>query len=40
MDNFSSSNKILMALKYGVMGDCLGKPNKGDDALSQFEKKW
>ncbi|KAF5308024.1 hypothetical protein FQR65_LT18281 [Abscondita terminalis] len=38
MDNFSSSNKILMALKYGVMGDCLANLNKGDDALSQFEK--
>ncbi|MDQ8749472.1 hypothetical protein BAS06_03125 [Elizabethkingia miricola] len=38
MDNFSSSNKILMALKYGVMGDCLANLNKGDDAISQFEK--
>ena len=27
-----------MALKYGVMGDCLANLNKGDDALSQFEK--
>ncbi|NAW51654.1 tetratricopeptide repeat protein [Elizabethkingia argentiflava] len=38
MDHFTSSNKILMALKYGLMGDCLANLNKGEEALSQFDK--
>ena len=38
LDKFSSKNKILMALKYGAMGDCMANLNKNDDALSQFEK--
>lgn len=38
MDKFSSDNKILMALKHGVMGDALANLNKNDDALSHFDK--
>ena len=38
LDQFSSKNKTLMALKHGAMGDCMVNLNKNDDALSQFEK--
>lgn len=38
LDQFSSNNKILMALKYGAMGDSMANLNKNDDALAQFEK--
>ena len=35
---FSSDNKILMALKFGAMGDCMVNLNKNEDALSLFDK--
>lgn len=38
LDQFSSDNKILMALKYGAMGDALANLNKSDDALSMMDK--
>lgn len=38
LDKFSSSNKVLMAMKHGAMGDCLVELNKNDEALSQFDK--
>lgn len=38
LDNFSSDNKILMALKYGAMADCQANLNKSDDALSLLNK--
>ena len=38
LDEFSSKNKTLVALKHGAMGDCMVNLNKNDDALSQFEK--
>lgn len=38
LDNFSSSNKVLVALKYGAMADCLSNLNKADDALSMADK--
>ena len=38
LDQFSSKNKTLVALKHGAMGDCMVNLNKNDDALSQFEK--
>ncbi|KEY17862.1 hypothetical protein [Kaistella antarctica] len=38
IDNFSSDNKILMALKYGAMADCQANLNKSDDALSLLDK--
>ncbi|MDO4763017.1 MAG: tetratricopeptide repeat protein [Flavobacteriaceae bacterium] len=38
LDKFSSNNKVLTALKYGVMGDCMANLNKPEDALSLFEK--
>lgn len=38
IDNFSSDNKILMALKYGAMADCQANLNKNDDALSLLNK--
>lgn len=38
LDKFSSNNKILMALKYGAMGDCKVNLNKNEDALSLFDK--
>ena len=37
-NQFSSSNDILMALKYGAMADCKVNLNKNDEALSLFEK--
>lgn len=38
LDNFSSSNKVLVALKYGAMADCLSNLNKSDDALAMADK--
>lgn len=38
LDKFSSDNKVLMALKYGAMGDCMANLNKNEDALSLFDK--
>ncbi|ADQ82363.1 YfgM family protein [Riemerella anatipestifer] len=38
LDAFKSDNKILMALKYGAMGDCLSSLNKADDAMAQYDK--
>lgn len=38
MDHFSSDNKILMALKYGVMADSKANLKQGDDALSLMQK--
>ena len=38
LDNFSSNNKVLVALKYGAMADCLANLNKSDDALSMADK--
>ena len=38
IDNFSSDNKILMALKYGAMADCQANLNKSNDALSLLDK--
>ncbi len=38
LDNFSSDNKILMALKYGAMADASANLNKADDALSLLDK--
>ena len=38
LDKFSSDTKILMALKYGAMGDALANQNKNDDALAMLDK--
>lgn len=38
LDKFSSDNKILVALKYGVMADCQANLNKGTEALSNFDQ--
>lgn len=38
LDKFSSGNKVLVALKYGAMADCLSNLNKSDDALSMASK--
>lgn len=38
LDQFTSENKILMALKYGAMADALANQNKNDDALALLEK--
>lgn len=38
LDKFSSDNKVIMALKYGAMADCLSNLNKTDDALSALDK--
>lgn len=38
LDEFSSSNKILVAMKYGAMADCQTNLNKNDDALSLLDK--
>ena len=38
IDNFSSDNKVLMALKYGAMADCQANLNKSDDVLSLLDK--
>jgi len=38
LDQFSSSNKVLTAMKYGAMSDCMANLNKADDALSLMNK--
>ncbi|TDX84223.1 tetratricopeptide repeat protein [Epilithonimonas xixisoli] len=38
LDKFSSGNKVLVALKYGAMADCLSNLNKADDALAMADK--
>ena len=38
LENFSSDNDVLMALKYGAMADCQSNLNKNDDALSLLDK--
>lgn len=38
LDQFSSDNKILMALKYGAMADASANLNKNDEALSLLDK--
>lgn len=38
LDKFSSDNKILMALKYGAMGDALANLNKSEEALYMMDK--
>ncbi len=38
LDNFSSDNKVLVALKFGAMADCLSNLNKADDALAMADK--
>ncbi len=38
LNDFSSDNKVLMALKYGAMADCQSNLNKSDDALSLLDK--
>lgn len=38
LDQFSSDNKVLMALKYGAMSDCQSNLNKATDALSTLDK--
>lgn len=38
LDKFSSDNKVLVALKYGAMADCLSNLNKADDALAMADK--
>jgi len=38
LDKFSSGNKVLVALKYGAMADCLSNLNKSDDALAMADK--
>ena len=38
LDEFSSGNKVLVALKYGAMADCQTNLNKNDDALSLLDK--
>lgn len=38
LDEFSSKNKVLMALKYGAMADCQANLNKSDEALSLLDQ--
>lgn len=38
LDKFSSDNKVLVALKFGAMADCLSNLNKADDALTMADK--
>ena len=38
LDQFSSGNKVLMALKFGAMADCQANLNKSDDAMSLLDK--
>lgn len=38
LDEFSSGNEVLMALKYGAMADSKANLNKPDEALSLLEK--
>lgn len=38
LDQFSSDNKVLMALKYGAMADAASNLNKADESLSLLTK--
>lgn len=38
LDNFSSDNKTMMAMKFGAMADAQSGLNKNDDALQLLEK--
>lgn len=38
LDQFSSKNKTLMALKFGAMADAMANLNKNEEALSLFDK--
>ena len=38
LNEFSSENKVLMALKFGAMADCMVNLNKNEEALSLFDK--
>lgn len=38
LNEFSSDNKVLVALKYGAMADCQSNLNKTEDALSLLDK--
>ena len=38
LDEFSSKNNVLMALKYGAMADCQANLNKSDEALSLLDQ--
>lgn len=38
LDNFSSDNKTLMAMKYGAMADAKSGLNKNDEALQLLDK--
>ncbi len=38
LNDFSSDNKVLMAMKYGAMADCQSNLNKNDDALGLLDK--
>lgn len=38
MSDFESDNAILVAVKYGLMGDAKANLKKGDEALALFEK--
>lgn len=38
LDQFSSKNKVLTAMKFGAMSDCLANLNKADDAMSMMDK--
>ncbi|KQR95342.1 hypothetical protein ASG01_05710 [Chryseobacterium sp. Leaf180] len=38
LDNFSSKNKTMMAMKYGVMADAKSGLNKNDEALELLDK--
>lgn len=38
LDQFSSDNKVLMALKYGAMADAASNLNRADESLSLLDK--
>ncbi len=38
LDQFSSKNKVLTAMKFGAMSDCLANLNKADDAMAMMDK--
>lgn len=38
INDFSSDNKILMALKYGAMADCQANLNRNDEVLTLLDK--
>lgn len=38
LDQFSSDNKVLMALKYGAMADSQSNLNKNEEAISLLDK--